>query len=164
MGVHRPHHGAAFAFAVLTVVFGIPTIVLDAIVHSNCGAQQQGTTTDYFGSVFCAATDVGIAAGSAACFFGILAMMWLTISEMSESLALRAIVTIGLILTCATAIAGGVLNAYVSQQIADNNWYVHNMTAAAAAMNFAVMLTSLVTAILCWRAPLVAVSSNSVRV
>jgi hypothetical protein len=160
--IHAPRHGAAFAFAVLTVVFAIPTIVLDAIVYPDCSAQ--GAPGTFFGSVVCAGTGIGIAVGSAAIFFGLMAMFWLMVSEMAESVVLRAITTIGLFLTFATAIVGGVLNAYISSQIGNTNWYYHNLTAAAAAMNFSVMLTTVVTGALVWRAPLVAVSATSVRV
>jgi uncharacterized membrane protein len=112
--------------------------------------------------VYCAATGTGIAAGSMAIAFGILAMIWLMTSEMAESLAMRTILTIGLILTAALGLVAGVLNAYVSARVADD--YVHHMTAAASATNFALMITSVVTGALCWRAPLVAVQATSARV
>jgi hypothetical protein len=160
MGLHVPRHSAAFTFAVLTVVFGIVTVVLDGIVNNNCS--NNGPATSGFGSVYCAATGTGIAAGSMAIAFGILAMIWLMTSEMAESLAMRTILTIGLILTAALGLVAGVLNAYVSARVADD--YVHHMTAAASATNFALMITSVVTGALCWRAPLVAVQATSARV
>ena len=155
MAIHAPRNRGAFALAVLTVVFGLVGLVLDAVVNYDCAATAPAQG---FGSVYCAASGVGIAAGAMGIVFGLLAMMWLMVAEMSERVAVRALIVIGLLITSGLAISAGVLNAYVSSRVADN--YIHNMMAAASAMHFVLTITSFVTAILCWTAPLVLVPAG----
>ncbi len=139
MGVQAPPHLLAFILAIVTTVFAIIVIGLDGDADRGCGAARSLVPT------FCAATGMGISAGVFGLVLGILAILWLLISELWDVGILRFVIVFGMFFVAILALIAGILNAYVSSGFG-------GQIAAAAAFNFFLMVTAALTGVFGWMA------------
>ncbi len=144
MGTQSPPSFLCFILAIITVVFAVITLGLDGYLN-DAGA--------CFGNsnYVCAATGIGITAGILGLILGILAILWLLISELWDVGILRFVIVFGMFLVGLLAFISGVLNA-VAADAGNSNSFFGSRFAAAAAFSFFLMLTSLLTGVFAWRA------------
>jgi hypothetical protein len=130
MGFVRPQHLLCFIFACVAVTDSIVVLGLNGNTNLYCGAQT--------GSVSCAASGLGITAGVMGLVFGILAILWLVVTEIWDSGIVRYIIVIGMFLCATIAFIAGVVNAVNG---------LFPKYGAAAAFNFILFISAVLTGV-----------------
>lgn len=129
----------------MTLVFAIIALALSG---NLCDRYYYCSDYPFTSSVHHGASGVGITAGVFGMMFGILAILWLLISELWDVGLLRFILVIGFALTCIFAFVSGVIFAYLGGS--GQAFFVYSTNAAASAFEFLLMLSSGAAAVLCW--------------